>query len=208
MTALNFVYSPRQACVVTDSLISGPRPQQASKTVILPHVRCVIGFVGSLVLFADLAASLLVSDVRDADGLMERLPDTLRALRAQWGAQAPSTSVYMFGVGGDGEIRVAAYASEANFSARTDWRPWVAYCTPLPAALTPAEASAGEAPTTLPHPADAPARSRPSWRDCVRTLTDAVEIQRREHPSSIGGRLLCTFLTADAIHQTVLRELE
>jgi len=205
MTALNFVYSPRQACVVVDTAISGPRPQQASKTVILPHVRCVIGFVGSLVLFADLAASLLVSDVRDADGLMERLPDTLRALRAQWGAQAPSTSVYMFGVGGDGEIRVAAYASEMDFAPRTDWRPWVAYCTPLPAALTLAPARGTPAAS---HPADAPApRSRPSWRDCVRTLTDAVEIQRRAHPASIGGRLIVTFLTADAIHQTVLREL-
>jgi len=87
--------------------------------------------------------------------------------------------------------------------------------TPAPQAAAPATEAADdtaedteEQTEVEPAPADAPApRSRPSWRDCVRTLTDAVEIQRRAHPASIGGRLIVTFLTADAIHQTVLREL-
>ena len=206
MTAVNFVYTPDQACIVTDSLISGPRPQYASKVLALPHIRSVIAFTGAFLVFADLAAVLLAADVRDADGLIERLPEMLRALRDRWGgAQLPPTSVYAFGIDAGDRVRVAAFPSETDFGPRTDWRPWVAYCTPLPAALTLAPARGTPAAS---HPADAPApRSRPSWRDCVRTLTDAVEIQRRAHPASIGGRLIVTFLTADAIHQTVLREL-
>ena len=208
MTAVNFVYTPDQACIVTDSLISGPRPQHASKVLALPHIRSVIAFTGAFLVFADLAAVLLAADVRDADGLIERLPEMLRALRDRWGgAQLPPTSVYAFGIDAGDRVRVAAFPSETDFGPRTDWRPWVAYCTPLPAALTSAEAPAGEAPTAS-YPAAAPApRARPSRRDCVRAIIDAVEIQRRAHPASIGGRLIVTFLTADAIHQTVLREL-
>ena len=65
MTAVNFVYTPDQACIVTDSLISGPRPQHASKVLALPHIRSVIAFTGAFLVFADLAAVLLAADVRD-----------------------------------------------------------------------------------------------------------------------------------------------
>jgi len=206
VTAVNFVFEPHQACIATDTLITSRNPQHASKILAMPHARCVVAFSGSLVIFADLAATLLAGCTANVEVLIQGMPRTLCDLRERWGGAIPPTSVYLLGVAADDTIRVATFSSEADFVAATCWRPWTCYVSPMPAAQTATRPAVAESPAPAP-----PALARPMpgrWRDCVATILEAMHWQHRDNPDTIGGRIQCTYLTPGAIHQTWLGMLE
>lgn len=214
MTAINFCFTDERAFVAADSLVSGAAPSDgmpcaAAKVIALPGLRLVVAGAGHLTLLCEWVSFLMniaLPRTYLADFDVEA-PGILRLIRKRHRLTKQST-LYHFGIEADERVAVSAFCSANDFNPRR-LTPGVWISPPQLEQRAAGVAHAGAAHgqhDALPPPAANPSAAWP-WHDQVRTVVDTLPLQQQQAPKSIGGRIVCTTLTPDSVHQEWVREL-
>jgi hypothetical protein len=216
MTAIAAALSRNQAFLATDSRLSTSAGAEdiacvdtgleASKILVIPHVRCALAVMGcnaaAVVLRAIAFQSPPGSDVLD---LAASLPDVARRVSGEAiarGAQqcltfvlagptsAHEMKLFVFDV----RIHAVACALEAG-----------CYAWPIPASRTRMTAESSPAPATATESAplseDEPSAIRPNWAAHTQACIELIRENSREKPDSIGGRIVTCTITEFGMHQ-------
>ena len=202
---MNFAIGREQIFVASDTLVTaGNKPAGfTTKVVAIPHLRMATGGMGDHATVASWVNTLLTSfkysDIEDVDqdapSYLARAYSKLRPPAAQ----APTT-VFLFGFNREDAPVVFRYDSEKQ-SASERLLPDV-YINPYPLCkFAPALELVARERSHL--------TSRLQfWSDQIKTCASILRWRHRELPDSIGGRVQCTVITPDSIHQSWGQELQ
>jgi hypothetical protein len=221
MTAIAAVLHKRQIFVCVDSRLSTTTADgsaidagmESLKVLTLPHSRCAIAANGPVY-----ATALIQVKAFGISGLddVRQVATTVAAAARDWTAETLSnrqiaSNPYTFVVAGftrDNESQLYEISSARQFEPKCLTG---TYCWPLPRAFREPNAQPSRSRQRQRQRGtvvvDDGRRSEPLpgiWHASVKRCIASIRENARESPNMVGGRIVCTTLTPDAIYQHLL----
>jgi hypothetical protein len=215
MTAINFCYDTERVLVASDSLVStvGTHAPMgyASKVFAIPHLRVLVAGLGLKDFLDGYIFHLLGTRACPFEQVRAAAPEILRTAWSEIGEPTCSATIYLFGITASENVSITRYVSKFNFEPLQFPSEGGAYIHPglrSTEVIQKSEVQVLEdiSTGTVNDVPDSPVHW--PWHDKVHSIMSALPLQRQQDPAQIGGRVQCSLLTPDCIHQHWMGDLD